>query len=756
MKQLLVVLFLLLSFESVSQVGFKGKVVDESNGTPIPFARVFFPDLQTGILTDSTGHFEFSRSLIGVFKVKVSASGYESILINPELTSETELVLKLSPSHILLDKVIVSNADGTLQRESITNIESVKLSDINQIPSATLGEALTNIPGVYQSNLGPGISRPVVRGLSGPRVASYLNGIRIENQQWGGDHGMGVTDVGIGDVEIIKGPSSLLYGSDAMGGVLFFKDEDYADMNSFEGYVTTRFDAVSLGTTNRGGIKVNKNGFKVNAFVGVSNHSDYRIPNGQYVWDSRYSENVGRLSIGYNKKNWVMNLRYNFLNQRIGLPGHTHDLNPDLSSFLRDKGGRSANNPAQSIFNHYVSMDNKFFFRRSELSVILGHTTNSLREYDEKFTIAAIGLQLNNSLYQLKWRRSLTDNLDLIIGSQGMYQVNSNDADATDRIIPDATTGEAGIYALLSGRLGKWRYQLGGRFDYREIATVGDADYQSINRQFRALNYSAGFARISEHSSFRLNVSSGFRAPTTSELLSDGQHHGSNRYEIGDANLLTENAIQLDASMGLHFEHLEFLLNPFVNYVQNFVYLQQQDSIIDNLTVFRYQQTEQALITGVDIGFHYHPHFAHWLHLESSYSMVYTEDDQGKPLTFIPQSRVNSTLKFEFDMDSKFRFTNIAAQYLYRFGHYRPGVLETETAPSHVINLGLNMELRTKTPLEFSVGVQNLLNQTYFDHLSQLKMLDIPSPGINVYGSIKWSFNQSINKNKNKKNEKVN
>ena len=743
MKQLLVVLLLLLSFGSASQEGFKGKVVDESNENPIPFARIFFPDLQTGVMADSTGNFEFSQPLKGTFKVKVSASGYESRLINLDLTSVSDVIVRLNPSHILLDKVIVSSTDGILQRESITNIESVKLSDINQIPSATLGEAMTNIPGVYQSNLGPGISKPVVRGLSGPRVVSYLNGIRIENQQWGADHGMGVTDVGIGSVEIIKGPASLLYGSDAMGGVIFFKDESFADANSMEGYVSSRFDAVSLGTTNRAGLKINRNGFKVNSFLGVSNHSDYRVPDGQYVWDSRYSENVGRLSIGYNKRNWVMNLRYSFLNQRIGLPGHTHDLVPDVSSFLRDKGSREANNPAQSIFNHYVSLDNKFFFKRSALSVILGNTTNSLREFDEQFTIPAISMRLNNSVYQLKWVAHLSDNIDVFLGSQGMYRVNTNGADGQERIIPDGTVLDAGVYALLSGKKGKWRYQAGGRFDYRMISTDGDAEYDPLDRRFTALNYSAGLARISKHSSVRLNISSGFRAPTSSELLSDGVHHGSNRYEIGDANLLTENAIQVDAALGLHFEHFEFLLNPFVNYVRNYIYLQRQDSIIDALSVYRYEQAASALITGADVGVHYHPHFAHWLHLESSYSMVYTEDDQGNPLTFIPQTRINSTLKFEFEMGSKFKFTNVAVQHVYRFGQYRPGELETETAPSHMVNIGLNMELGTKAPMEFSVGVQNLLNQAYFDHLSQLKLLGITSPGINIYGSVKLSFKKT-------------
>ena len=223
MKKLLVFVVVLMAFTTAAQDILKGQVVDAASGKPIPFAKVFFPDLQTGLLADSAGVINFDRAPNGSFKIRVSASGFETAMLEFNLQEGKELLVQLKPSHIMLDKVIVSSSEGILQRESITNIESVKLSDINAIPSATIGESMSNIPGVYQTTIGPGISKPVVRGLSGPRVVSYLNGMRLENQQWGADHGMGITDVGIGSVEVIRGPSSLLYGSDAMGGVYCFR-----------------------------------------------------------------------------------------------------------------------------------------------------------------------------------------------------------------------------------------------------------------------------------------------------------------------------------------------------------------------------------------------------------------------------------------------------------------------------------------------------------------------------------------------------
>ncbi len=137
-----------------------------------------------------------------------------------------------------------------MQNQTISNIESRKLSELNIIQPTTLGEAISNIPGVYQSTTGVGISKPVIRGLSGSRVVTYLNGLRIENQQWGGDHGMGVDELGIGSVEVIKGPASLLFGADALGGVVYFVDEPYENQNTISSTLQSRYNSVTMGSDN--------------------------------------------------------------------------------------------------------------------------------------------------------------------------------------------------------------------------------------------------------------------------------------------------------------------------------------------------------------------------------------------------------------------------------------------------------------------------------------------------------------------------
>lgn len=729
-KQRLILFLLLLVFviNANGQV-FEGRIVDtEQNEQGVPFAKLTFPDLDVVILADSAGFWQISNVPEGDTRLMISAYGYNKQLVNVNFKPGNFVSVMVTQNHRELDKLIVSN-NGLLQRENVSNISAVSLSEITAIPTVNLGQSLTNIPGVFQTGIGTGVSKPVIRGLSGSSVVTYVNGLRIENQQWGGDHGLPVTSLGIGGVEVIKGPASLLYGADAIGGVLYFVDEQYAERDSWQLFAQSQFDHSSLGTSNQAGLKWSREKLRINLYGGYDNYADYSIPGVKQVTNSRYKQSSAKLSLGYNLKKWAFNLRYNFYNGRIGLPGHTHEANPQPEDFLTTNQNRKNNVPAQNAMNHFLLAENKFFLGKNMLYVSVGHTYNGLKEYEEKFTVPAIVMNLNNTLYNAKWHWTLTDEVKVIIGSQGMYQVNANGEKVDEILIPDATTTDFGGYGLLIGNKGKWTYQLGGRWDMREISVAGDG----LNTTYNGVNYSAGFARVSKKSTVRLNLASGFRAPTLSELQSDGIHHGTFRYEIGNINLNPENAVQVDLTWGLHFEDLEVLINPFYNQINNYIYIQRTDQVIDGFDVYEYTQTDFAQLYGLDFGFHYHPHSAHWLHIESSLSNVFAEDSQKMPIPGIPQTRINNQLRFDLEMDGKFRLENIHLQHMYFFEQNRLGLLETYSPAYNVVNVGLTAKWDVKNPLTIKAGVRNLLNETYIDHLSGLKNLGLPDPGLNIY-----------------------
>ncbi|MBI3134125.1 MAG: TonB-dependent receptor [Bacteroidetes bacterium] len=724
-----------------------GTVLNTENGQPVPYATIYVIELSSGTLTDSLGNFKITNFPSSPVTLKVSAVGFNTAqTIITGGASENKLQISLEPAHVHLDEVVVSAPFGRLQHENVTNVEIRRLNDLNRIPATTLSEAISTIPGVYQSSTGNGIGKPVIRGLSGTRVVTYLNGLRIENQQWGDDHGMGVTAVGIESVEVIKGPASLLYGSDALGGVLYFVNQSYSKLNRFEGYFQTKFETNALGVTSELGLKWNKNGFKFNVFAGQTNQADYLLPNGYRIQNSRFSNTTLKSSVGYNKKNWVGNLHYSFIQNYIGIPGETEEDSIYPALFYTNAVTWSKGLPFQNVTNHYVSLENKFFFSNSELEFIVGNTNNHLQELEESFTLPGLNLKLNNSTYTLRYTISLLKKLEAIVGSQGMYQVNQNGANAAEILIPDNRSFDAGLYAVLQLELQKWTFQGGARFDNRKIATQADFNgFEIFDRSYQSYNYSAGFVFRNDSTVFRFNLSSGFRAPHTSELLSNGVHPGTYRYNLGDPDLRTENATQADFSIGVHYDHLELVFNPFFNQINNYIYLNPTDSVINGYQVFKYSQTGKAQLFGGDLTLHIHPHFAHWIHLQTAFSYIYGQDETGKALPFIPQARINSQLKFELPGSRRFRITDVVVQHSFYFGQNRVGLFETPTDAYHLFHLGMNLSIHTKgNPVLLNCGVRNALNTTYFDHLSSLKQIGLPFPGINGYISLKYTFERKL------------
>lgn len=723
---------------------FSGKVVNEEDEKPIAFASVYATEFTLGTLTDSAGNFSFNNFPSSNVRLKISAIGFETKEITVNSSVENYVIIKLEHAHVHLDEIIISTPFGQLQNENVTNVESIRLTEINRIPSMSLSEAVANIPGVYQLSTGNRIGKPVIRGLSGTRVVTYLNGLRIENQQWGDDHGMGVTDVGIDGVEVIKGPASLLYGSDALGGVMYFIHSPYAKLNQFELSYHSKIESNTLGSSNELGLKWNKNGLKLNVFAGHVFHGDYMLPNNYRVFGSRFSSSTGKISIGYNKKNWVGNLHYNFLNSFLGIPGHSHEDSVYAALFYSDKPAWLKTLPHQFITNHYTLLENKFFFGDNRLEIFLGNTINHLREFEEKVTIPGIDMNLNNWLYNVRWKQHITEKIQLLGGVQGMYQINRNGEKAEETLIPEFELFDAGVYLVSQLEWKDLTFQAGARYDFRNINTSAGIDFPNFRADYQSYNYSAGFAYEIDSLTFRMNVSSGFRSPHTTELLANGVHHGNFRYLKGNATLENENALQLDFSMGAHYDHLEISFNPFFTEISNYIYLNPLDSFVDVYQVFEYTQVEKAQLFGGDFSFHFHPHFAHWLHVQSSFSYIYAQDQNENALPLIPQNRINTQIKIEFGGDRNFRITDVVIQHSYHFDQNRTGFFETSTPAYNLLHAGVNMRLEKKYPLTFQLGVKNILNENYFDHLSRLKQIGLEMPGINFYLGIKYNFETKL------------
>jgi iron complex outermembrane receptor protein len=737
MKKIILLAMVFAPLYNVFSQTVNGNIIDSITNKPVAFANILVIEIDLGVKADTEGNFSIQGKLPEKFTLKISALGYQTYILAQSIQTWKDKIL-LNPKHVELDEITVSGPQSSLQRENAIRIETRKLSELNSISNLNLGESLAQIPGVYNTSTGNAIAKPVVRGLQGIRVVSLLNGLRIENQQWGGDHGIGLTDLGIGTVEIIKGPASLLYGADALGGVIYYVDEAYAPQGKSElGFQTLNFSN-TLGTVNKFQFKRSTGKSRFAVYGSYSNHADYQLSSGRFAENSRFSDYNLKLSYGINSSNWAMQVRYTLNGSRIGIPGHTHDSIIDFASFQSTERGRKLRIPVQIFMNNLLSVENKFFTKRGEINLLLGQTVNRLTEFEEKNTIPGIDMFLSNSLYHLKWKYSITERLSLVSGIQGMFQWIKNTNIGTEALLPNAFMLDNGVYSVFTYHQKKWSIQTGLRMDQRIVKSISEFNgISSLNRNFESVNFSAGWVRPSEYHTYRINVSSGFRSPHLSELMSNGLHHGTLRYEIGDVNLKNERATQIDLSYELQNEHFQLIINPFYNYIDNFITITPSDSFVDGLPVFFYKQKPLVHLYGSDLSLHYHPHFAHWLHLESSFSMVQAEDNLGNDIALIPQNRISSNVKFSFNERPIFYIEEIVLQHQFFAEQNRVAVYETSSSAYHLLNISCNMKWNLNSPIYIGVGVKNILNEVYIDHLSRLKNIQMPHPGRNFYVSLK-------------------
>ncbi|MEY2631007.1 MAG: hypothetical protein RLZZ469_1904, partial [Bacteroidota bacterium] len=320
MKSIYFILALGISFMATAQNKIIGTVTD-ANQNPLANVIVSLPEIHKETVTNETGNFTLNTIPQGNFKISFSLVGFERKTLSVSVTtSETTVNISLSPSITHMDEVIVSTAFNKIQSQNVMKVEHQNIKSLQQKGAATLIEGLATIPGVSQVSTGASIGKPVIRGLSGNRVLVYTQGVRLENQQFGEEHGLGLNDAGVESVEVIKGPASLLYGSDALGGVLYFNPEKFANSGDWSADFSQRLFSNTLGSNSSLGLKTSGEHWKFLVRGSYNSHADYQIADGDRVTNTRFNETDLKAGIGYNSSVFSSVLRYNFNKLNLGIP----------------------------------------------------------------------------------------------------------------------------------------------------------------------------------------------------------------------------------------------------------------------------------------------------------------------------------------------------------------------------------------------------------------------------------------------------
>ena len=725
-----------------------GVVKDGLNNESIPGAKIELKELGVATFTDVNGRFKLEGNWPDEFMLQVSAMTYESKTIS--VTCCDSINLTLSPDPHDMDEVMVSVELRELQGSMTQKTDYMKLDKLDVITPLSVAEALTQIDGVQMSSYGPLNSKPVIRGMQGMRVVTFLNGMRINNQQWGGDHGLGISQVGMESAEVIKGPMSLIYTGDATGGLLYLKDGSFAPQNSYSIQVNSQFESVNIGTQNSIVYRLSGKKLRMSAAGIFSSYADYALPNGRYLSDSRMQDMGGKFKLGYNSGKWNLELNYLYSNSRVGIPGHTHDVDPEPESFMIDYQDRKKSLPYQKIQNHFANIKTSYFISsKHKMEFYLNHGYNNLKEFEEKNFTPGIDMYLNATSFQARHHWHPHNNLQVLSGIQASAQSNNNGVTAEERLIDDSDQYDVGLYSSLSYDFGGLKMNTVIRVDQRAVRS------SNFNNDYPNINASIGIRKewkAQTRQDLAFHISSGTRAPHLSELLSDGIHHGAVRYILGDPSLVSERFVQLDLNYEISNEHVSLILNPYWTIANNYIQLAELDSVIDGLAVYEYQSMDLALLYGIEARLHYHPHFAHRLHFETGYSNTFGGElsfvQSGEDLYFMPQARLRSNIRIEISNKKTFGFASVLLQSNYFFSQSRVGPLETPTNAYATIDLGCQMKWDFEWPLQLSFGVRNALNASYVNHMSSLKSLGLTEPGRSFYINLKWQIEGKNGSNK--------
>ncbi|HLW14512.1 MAG TPA: TonB-dependent receptor [Flavobacteriaceae bacterium] len=736
--------FIFLPFFMLGQNQITGTIVDENN-QPIP-ADIYIPDLGRGTIANFDGEFQLDRIPNGNHEIIFSYLGYSStskrIRFPREADNQLHIILKFSS--VEMDPVILSIPFHQLQKDNVMKVEQIRISDLQKSGAVNLSDGISNMSGVNTINTGVGIGKPVIRGLSSNRVLTYSQDVRLENQQFGEEHGLGINESGIESVEVIKGPASLLYGSDALGGVLYLNPERFAATDSFAAdanaslYSNTKGSNINLGVKNT----VDKFGFLARG--AFSQHSDYKTGNGKRATNSRFQEKDFKTGAQYKTEKITSALRYNYNHSDLGI---SEEIGNQTTS-------KSMELPYQEVTTNILSWSNTLRFDKSKVTANLGYISNDRKEFEDEHEHdhdttetheegePNLRLKLNTLNYDVKYHLPSTEKLETILGAQGMYQTNKNTGE--EILIPDATTNDIGVFATGHYHLDALDFQAGVRFDNREIniKETWDAHNQELtdaaSRSFTSLNAALGVKWDMLHNLVgRLNLASGFRAPNLAELTSDGVHHGTFRYEVGDLDLKNEQNLQIDLSLEMTLSNVELFANGFYNTVKDYIYLDPTNEFMEEVPVYRYKQNNAELYGG-EFGFHYHPKGADWLHFDNMYEMVIGKQKNGDYLPFIPAHTLSNRMQVFFKNGKTFENTTAFVQLKTSFAQNKLSEFETQTGGYSLLNLGASTAFDwNNARIDFGVSVTNLLDKEYTSHLSRLKEQRIPDIGRNIIGTIK-------------------
>jgi iron complex outermembrane receptor protein len=772
---LFIVLFSLNAIAASARHSVSG-IVTGYRDSAVADVTVYIPEFDKADQTKSGGTYIIRNIGRGIVHIQFSKPGYKTI-VHTINTSDSALVLNVKMEPVLINPEELTELSGKTSLPSNVPfaVTSVSAVDFRQSGAIGMMSALALQPGVDRMSVGNGISKPVIRGLSLGRVQVREYGTVVGDQAWNEFHDIGVSDNGVNHVEIIKGPASLMYGANAMGGVLIYEEQKPAAAGTILGDIGLGIHSNPIGLEGELGFKgASANGIFYSVRGGIESHTSYiqglesdevqkNTEAKTFAPNSKWGNESAKISLGISKSWGTSKLSYSLLHQMIGIveevDQNSFRTGSEETALQRERTYKA---PYQEVTRNLVASENTIITGKSTVGVNVAFQLTDRQEFEKDLTTEDEDdnkLLVSNSLttitYDVKWTSNAEKKFGIVAGAQGLH---TNTTQKTSSWIQPLNTSGLGGYVLLRYNLEKVNILGGVRFD----SQVQVLDYL-ISEGPRDLVYNPvnGSLGISYHPlknlTLKLNGSTGYSTPNELQLGStriarynlNTDYPGNKHYrmELGNSNLNMEQNMEGDLGFLYSSSHVDISVSGFYNMVSDFIYLQNtgvSDTVTDSLQyiydVYKYAQDDATLIGGeatIDI----HPAPLKWIDLQLGYSTVKGTLDGGGNVPYIPADKFTAALTFHSNKLMWFYnpYLTFATSYYAAQKDTAQFELASESYTLFDIRVGLQLPFAHQV-VDINLAMTNVLNTPYMSHLSLVRDIGIRDMGRNVSIRIRIPF----------------
>lgn len=729
--------------DSTCTLELKGKIYDCLEGTPLPGAVVFIRETGQGTAADAEGHYKIKSVCKGIYTVVYQAVGYKTIERRENLDQNLDRNIILHAEATELREVTVVGKGSEAPIHTTSTLEGAGLDALR---GKSLGEALKSITGITTLQTGPSISKPVIHGMQGNRIVVMNNGVRLEGQQWGSEHAPEIDPFLGKKITVVKGAAGVRYGAEAIGGVVLIEPGDLPTSSGISGEINTavfsnNFQGVMSGIAE--GLVSKKIPISWRVQGTYKRAGDSKAPD-YYINNTGLRETNFSGALGYKREKFGIDIFYSRFQTVLGVFRGSHIGNlTDLQNAIAL--GRPAvvsnfsyaiGRPYQDIRHDLLRVNANYTLGKfGDIRLILAHQANERSEFDAHKLFNNPSEDTNRP--QLSFNLS-TYTMDVLLnhnlspsvkGTFGVNLISQRNITYGFRLIPNFRSFTGGAYMTEEWRKNKFLFEAGLRYDYKWIITFlakGDSLY-APEFNFHNVSGTIGTSyRPDEHRLFKLNVATAWRAPSVSELLSNGVHHGTASYEKGSMSLKSEIAYNSNLSASFTGGHFRGDFNVYMNYINNYIWLAPKLPPV--LTIrgafpsFQYEQTN-AVLAGCDVSLQYR--FLKSMTWLGKISYLNARKTDGEFLPFMPPVRAETSLRYTLERLGKLEeaFLSLGALFVGKQNNIDP---TKDYAPPPDAYFLLNAEAGFLLPVgkeRWTIGlsVENMLNTRYRDYTNRFR-----------------------------------